>query len=147
VVRTFLTPKWLLRHAVAVVGVVICLRLGWWQIEEAFATRDPQNIGYALEWPVFALAVVFVWVRLVQWEINPPQRAGRLTAPLHKSPPKAPAPVAPAAATPATAAAPATQATAATPATAAADAAEPDDRHARYNRWLAELAASDEAHR
>jgi DNA-binding transcriptional regulator of glucitol operon len=121
VVRRFLTPKWLFRHVLALAAVVTCLRLGWWQLDEARASGNLQNIGYSLEWPAFALAVVFVWVRLMQWEVNPPKKGARLTAPLHS---QAPAP--PAART-----------------TPAADDAAVDDRHAEYNRYLAELAAEE----
>jgi DNA-binding transcriptional regulator of glucitol operon len=127
--RVFLSPKWLFRHVLALVMVATCLRLGWWQFDEARQTGSLQNAGYSLEWPVFALAVVFVWIRLMQWELNPPAKAKRLTRPLH-------APARPAAATPAAQAAPV--------APAVADD-ELDDRHARYNRYLAELAAQDEA--
>jgi hypothetical protein len=131
VFRVFLTPKWLFRHVLALVMVATCLRLGWWQLSVAHHNGgDAQNIGYALEWPLFAVAVVFVWYRLMQWQLHPPVRGKRLTKPLHG----------PASARTATAAP-------AAPAATAAPADEPDDSHARYNRWLAELAhqAEDEA--
>jgi DNA-binding transcriptional regulator of glucitol operon len=129
VVRRFLTPKWLFRHVLALAAVVTCLRLGWWQFDEARATGDLQNIGYTLEWPAFAVAVVFVWVRLMQWEVNPPKKGARLTAPLHAQ--ARPAPSAPV---------PSHR-----PHTT--DDADVDDRHARYNRYLAELAAEEDQER
>jgi hypothetical protein len=141
VVRRFLTPKWLFRHVLALAAVLTCLRLGWWQLDEARATGNLQNIGYTLEWPFFALAVVFVWVRLMQWEINPPKRGARLTAPLHG--PARPAMSASVPPVPTTPTAPATRAVAAAPAAPAAPAGDADDRHARYNRYLAELAAEE----
>jgi DNA-binding transcriptional regulator of glucitol operon len=122
--RVFLTPKWLLRHALAVVLVLACLRLGWWQLDEARKTGSLQNIGYSLEWPLFALAVVFVWVRLMQWEIHPPAKQRRLSRPLHAAPPAAapaPAPV---------------------PVDLPRD--ETDERLDRYNAYLARLAAEEE---
>jgi DNA-binding transcriptional regulator of glucitol operon len=119
VLRVFLTPKWLLRHALALVLIAICLRLGWWQLDEARRTGDLQNLGYTLEWPVFALAVVFVWIRLMQWQINPPAKAGRLSRPLHQAP-QPPAP------------------------RVGAPPEESDERLDRYNAYLARLAAEDD---
>jgi hypothetical protein len=135
VLRVFLTPKWLFRHLLALAMAATCLRLGWWQLSVAHANGgDAQNVGYALEWPLFAVAVLFVWFRLMQWERNPPARGKRLTRSLHaertatsqdEAAPAAPAP----------------------PAAVPVADDEPDDSHARYNRWLAELArqAEDDA--
>jgi hypothetical protein len=127
----FLTPKWLFRHVLALAMVATCLRLGWWQLSVAHANGgDAQNVGYALEWPLFAVAVIFVWIRLMQWEINPPARGKRLTRSLHEERTATSAP-----ALPAPAPAPAVPVV----------EDEPDDSHARYNRWLAELARQAEA--
>ena len=65
--RRFFTPAWLLRHAIAVVLVAACLALGWWQIGRARG-GNALSYGYAVEWPVFALFVVFVWSREVRAE-------------------------------------------------------------------------------
>jgi hypothetical protein len=64
-VRRFFTPGWLVRHAIAVVLVAGCLVLGWWQIDRARG-GNALSWGYAVEWPVFALFVVFVWSREVR---------------------------------------------------------------------------------
>jgi hypothetical protein len=68
-VRRFLTPRWLLRHAIAVVLVAACLALGWWQIGRARG-GNALSYGYAVEWPVFALFVIFVWSREVRAELR-----------------------------------------------------------------------------
>jgi hypothetical protein len=68
-VRRFLTPRWLLRHAIAVVLVAGCLALGWWQLDRARG-GNLLSYGYAVEWPVFALFVVFVWSREVRAELR-----------------------------------------------------------------------------
>ena len=65
--RRYLTPPWLLRHAIAVVLVAGCLALGWWQLDRARG-GNALSYGYAVEWPVFALFVVFVWSREVRAE-------------------------------------------------------------------------------
>ena len=57
--RRFLTFRWLLRHAAMVVLVVAFLALGWWQIGRA-RHGNLLSFGYAVEWPLFALFVIFL---------------------------------------------------------------------------------------
>ena len=70
--RALLTPAWLVRHVAALVLVAGFLGLGWWQFSRATG-GNTLSWGYTFEWPVFALFVVFLWVREVQQEL----RAGR----------------------------------------------------------------------
>ncbi|MGY2063850.1 transcriptional regulator, partial [Nocardia gipuzkoensis] len=52
-----------------IVAALACLALGWWQwgrFESASGTA--QNLGYALQWPLFAGFVVFAYVRFVRLE-------------------------------------------------------------------------------
>lgn len=63
--RAFLTPAWLLRHAVLVVAVAVCVALGWWQFDRALA-GNTLSYAYAVEWPVFALFAVGVWIREIR---------------------------------------------------------------------------------
>ncbi len=52
-----------------VVAALACLGLGWWQwgrFESASGTA--QNLGYALQWPLFAGFVVFAYFRFVRLE-------------------------------------------------------------------------------
>ena len=52
-----------------VVAAAGCLALGWWQwtrFEAAGGTG--QNLGYALQWPLFAAFVVYAYRRFVQLE-------------------------------------------------------------------------------
>jgi DNA-binding transcriptional regulator of glucitol operon len=75
-VARFLTPWWLFRHAVLVTLVPAFLALGWWQIDRARA-GNLLSFGYALEWPLFAGFVVFVWVKEIRAELRrdePPAR-------------------------------------------------------------------------
>jgi hypothetical protein len=58
----FWTPAWLVRHTVMLTLVVAFLGLGWWQIGRA-AGGNLLSYAYAVEWPVFAGFVVFVWVK------------------------------------------------------------------------------------
>ncbi|MEU8187353.1 hypothetical protein [Micromonospora carbonacea] len=56
------TPAWIARHVAMVVLVVGFLGLGWWQLSRA-AGGNALSWGYAVEWPVFAAFVLFVWWR------------------------------------------------------------------------------------
>jgi DNA-binding transcriptional regulator of glucitol operon len=66
-VRRFLTPRWLVRHAAMVLLVVAFLVLGWWQIGRARG-GNALSFGYAIEWPAFAIFVIFVWYREIRNE-------------------------------------------------------------------------------
>jgi DNA-binding transcriptional regulator of glucitol operon len=69
VVRRLLTPRWLLLHAVAVAAMLVCFRLGWWQWDRSNeADGTFQNLGYALQWPLFGLFVPFVYWRMYKLE-------------------------------------------------------------------------------
>lgn len=47
-----------------------CLRLGWWQWERTQETTGTaQNFGYALLWPAFGVAFVYMWVRFLRLEV------------------------------------------------------------------------------
>ncbi|GAA4573637.1 hypothetical protein GCM10023176_39040 [Micromonospora coerulea] len=59
------TPGWIARHVAMVVLVVGFLGLGWWQVTRA-ASGNTLSFGYAIEWPVFAGFVIFVWWREVR---------------------------------------------------------------------------------
>ena len=51
------------------VGALGCLALGWWQWERfESASGTGQNLGYALQWPLFAAFLVFAYRRFVQLE-------------------------------------------------------------------------------
>ena len=61
----FWTPAWLVRHVLAATLVVAFLALGWWQVGRA-ASGNLLSYAYAVEWPVFAGFVVFVWVKEIR---------------------------------------------------------------------------------
>jgi DNA-binding transcriptional regulator of glucitol operon len=68
-VARFLTPRWLVRHALVLVLVPAFLALGWWQIDRA-RNGNALSLGYAVEWPLFAAFVVFVWVKEIRRELG-----------------------------------------------------------------------------
>ena len=70
-VRAFLTPRWLGRHALLLVALVVLGRIGWWQFETARAEDDWQNYGYAVQWWLFGGFAVFLWVKLILDQLDP----------------------------------------------------------------------------
>lgn len=51
-------------------AVLVCLRLGWWQWDRTHdADGTVQNLGYAILWPVFGAAFVYMWFRFLQLEL------------------------------------------------------------------------------
>ncbi|MBB5870487.1 DNA-binding transcriptional regulator of glucitol operon [Allocatelliglobosispora scoriae] len=63
--RPLLTPRWLLRHGIALVLVLACAGLAWWQVTRAMGGNS-LSFGYALLWPVFGLFVIVIWWREVR---------------------------------------------------------------------------------
>lgn len=104
--------------AVAACG---CLALGWWQWSRfESSTGDFQNLGYALQWPLFAGFCVYAYRKFVRYEEAPPDPLadrGMTELPPELLPDR-PAPAAP--------------------------PSPPDDPVlAEYNAYLAELAEAD----
>ncbi len=67
--RRLLRPGALFGHLLVLVAVLVCLRLGWWQWQRAHeSTGTAQNWGYALLWPCFAVAFVYMWVKFLRLE-------------------------------------------------------------------------------
>ncbi|MBF6299225.1 transcriptional regulator [Nocardia amamiensis] len=52
-----------------IVAALGCLALAWWQWERyESASGTGQNLGYALQWPLFAAFAVFAYFRFVRLE-------------------------------------------------------------------------------
>ncbi|HZA12618.1 hypothetical protein [Mycobacterium sp.] len=63
--------------ALVFVASLACLALAWWQWQRfESATGTGQNLGYALQWPLFAVFVVYAYRKFVRYEEEPP--------PIHK---------------------------------------------------------------
>ncbi|MGQ4596334.1 transcriptional regulator [Nocardia sp. R6R-6] len=55
--------------ALVVVAALGCLALAWWQWERYESVGGTgQNLGYALQWPLFAAFAVFAYFRFVRLE-------------------------------------------------------------------------------
>ncbi|MFE0751446.1 transcriptional regulator [Gordonia sp. NPDC058843] len=69
----------------AVSAAVVCLALAWWQWSRyESASGSGLNLGYALQWPAFAAAVIYAYRRFVILESDPEEArkvaAGRSAA-------------------------------------------------------------------
>ncbi|MFI7519570.1 hypothetical protein [Micromonospora globbae] len=82
----WLTPRWLLGHLIIAGIAAVCLRLGWWQFQHA-VQGDLRSLGYALQWPLFAVFGVFFWVRIVQDRTRQGGAFPTSTEPLPQLPP------------------------------------------------------------
>lgn len=105
--------------ALVCLGAAGCLALAWWQwtrYESASGTF--QNLGYALQWPMFAGFCFYAYYKFVRYEDAPPERPnGDIT--------EIPAGL--------------------LPERPQAEAGDADDRElSEYNAYLAELAKSDQ---
>jgi DNA-binding transcriptional regulator of glucitol operon len=56
-----------------IVAALVCLGLAWWQWQRfQSASGTGQNLGYALQWPLFAAFVVYAYRKFVRYEEEPP---------------------------------------------------------------------------
>ena len=69
--RRVLTAKWCLAHLTLVAVVLVMLRLGQWQWDRAnSSTGGLQNYAYALQWPLFAVFAIVVYVKTAREELR-----------------------------------------------------------------------------
>lgn len=105
--------------ALVIVAAGGCLALGWWQWTRFQSVSGTfQNLGYALQWPLFAWFCVYAYRKFVRYEEAPPEPrpSGEMTEIPPGLLPERPKPVQP----------------------------PPDDPALReYNAYLAELAKED----
>jgi hypothetical protein len=68
-VRRFFTPGWLGLHAIALALISAFLMLGWWQLQRA-GEGNMRSWAYVFEWPLFAIFVVVMWVKMIHDELT-----------------------------------------------------------------------------
>ncbi|WP_238012086.1 hypothetical protein KZZ52_54350 [Dactylosporangium sp. AC04546] len=85
--RRFFTPRWVLGHVLMLAGVAVCLVAGRWQYERATA-GNMLSWAYTVQWPLFAVFVVFLWARAVRDArgVRAPRPAPPPLRPLHQPP-------------------------------------------------------------
>lgn len=93
--RRLFGRQWLLVHLGVVFVVAVFLGLARWQLLRA-DQGNARSVGYALEWPSFALIVIVMWVRSMRDEVRKargrpptpaPPRPGRTPSRLRDTPP------------------------------------------------------------
>jgi len=68
--RRFLRPGWVFGHVLVFLAFLTCLRLGWWQWDRTLESDGTaQNFGYALLWPAFGVAFIYMWVKFMRLEL------------------------------------------------------------------------------
>jgi hypothetical protein len=140
VLRLVLSPRWILWHLLTLGAMVTCGFLSAWQWHRAGeAMGSAANVGYGLQWPLFALFFAAIWWRLLRMEIvalrertaaEPAPEPAPVAAPV-----AAPAPRVPAGPSPFVH----------RPGRVAAVTDDDDPELAEYNRMLAALADRDRA--
>ncbi len=131
------------RHRPALIAFVVlaaaaCLALGWWQWGRFESSAgSARNLGYAMQWPLFAVAFLWGYKRFVQLE-DEAELQDRLEA--EEAGGGAPREEL---AAPRLTAIPEGFLPSRTPAPSAPDTGGDDPAHAEYNRLLAELAGSE----
>lgn len=83
--RRFFTPGWLGLHLVAIVLIGVFLLAGWWQYTRAEG-GNLQSWAYVIEWPMFAVFVVAMWVRMVRDELRGETREMSTVVPSRAAP-------------------------------------------------------------
>ncbi len=129
--RLVLSPRWILWHLLTLAAVASCVWLASWQWQRAgSAMGSALNVGYGLQWPLFAIFFAVMWWRFLRMDLarqrddedgsvapRSPPPPPPVRAPLHGPDPFGPR-----------------------PASARPAAVEEDSALAAYNRMLANLA-------
>ena len=68
--RLVLSPRWIGWHLLTLGAMVTCGFLAVWQWRRAgSAMGSAVNVGYGLQWPVFAVFFAWIWWRMLRIEI------------------------------------------------------------------------------
>ena len=120
--RFALGRRWWIGHVLVVICCLVFVRLGRWQWDRAQSpTGDWQNLGYALQWPLFAVVLAAAWIRFLWLE----RRRAAGPEPVLTPPPVPRGPAQP-------------------PIRPPTREDDPDDELAAYNAYLARLAEQDQ---
>lgn len=68
--RVVLSPRWILWHVLAILAVAGCVLAAIWQWDRAgSALGSALNVGYGIQWPIFALFFAYMWWRFLRLEL------------------------------------------------------------------------------
>lgn len=77
VMRLLLSPRWMVWHVLTLGAMVACTWLAIWQWGRAgSAMGSALNVGYGLQWPLFAVFFGVMWWRFLSMEIADLRAAG-----------------------------------------------------------------------
>ena len=66
-----LSPKWILWHLLAILAVATCVVASLWQWGRAgSALGSALNVGYGIQWPIFALFFAYMWWRFLRMDLR-----------------------------------------------------------------------------
>ncbi len=69
--QLILSPRWIMWHLLTIGAMLTCGWLAAWQWQRAgSAMGSALNVGYGLQWPVFALFFGVMWWRMLSMEIR-----------------------------------------------------------------------------
>ena len=69
-IRLILSPRWVAWHLLTLGAMVTCGFLAAWQWHKAgTAMGSALNVGYGLQWPLFAVFFGVMWWRMLRMEI------------------------------------------------------------------------------
>ncbi|WP_224392737.1 hypothetical protein [Pseudonocardia sp. ICBG1293] len=82
VMRLLLSPRWMVWHVLTLGAMVTCTWLAVWQWGRAgSAMGSALNVGYGLQWPLFAVFFGVMWWRFLSMEMADVRAARAGTAP------------------------------------------------------------------
>ena len=71
VLRLVLSPRWIAWHLLTLGAMATCAFLAIWQWQRAgSAMGSVLNVGYGLQWPLFALFFAFFWWHFLHMEVQ-----------------------------------------------------------------------------
>ena len=71
VLRLLLSPRWIAWHLLTLGAMTTCAFLAVWQWHRAgSAMGSALNVGYGLQWPLFAVFFAFFWWRFLHMEVR-----------------------------------------------------------------------------
>ncbi|WP_345415843.1 hypothetical protein [Pseudonocardia xishanensis] len=69
--RVVLSPKWIVWHLLAILAVSTCVLAAIWQWGRAgSALGSALNVGYGIQWPIFAVFFAYMWWRFLRMDLR-----------------------------------------------------------------------------
>jgi DNA-binding transcriptional regulator of glucitol operon len=90
VLRLLVTPRWIGWTLFALLTVVVCAGMAWWQVVRAESPGGSLlNAGYAFQWPLFGLFFAALWWRMLRAEAKALEDVRARPAPAERTPVRA----------------------------------------------------------